>query len=60
MIKLVIEVKDFVKSFGENDVLKDIIEKVEFGQVIVVIGFFGGGKSIFLCCLNLFEMFISG
>jgi len=38
MTKPVIEVKDLAKSFGENDVLKDITEKVEPGQVIVVIG----------------------
>jgi hypothetical protein len=29
MTKPVIEVKDLAKSFGENDVLKDITEKVE-------------------------------
>lgn len=44
MTKPVIEVKDLAKSFGENDVLKDITEKVEPGQVIVVIGPSGGGK----------------
>lgn len=47
MTKPVIEVKDLAKSFGDNVVLKDITEKVEPGQVIVVIGPSGGGKSTF-------------
>lgn len=30
------------------------------GEVVVVIGFLGLGKSIFLCCFNLLEQFILG
>ncbi|MFC6180693.1 amino acid ABC transporter ATP-binding protein [Lactiplantibacillus daowaiensis] len=60
MTKPVIEVEKLAKSFGENQVLKEITEQVNPGQVIVVIGPSGGGKSTFLRCLNLLETPTSG
>lgn len=51
----IIEVKDLQKSFGELEVLKGINTEVERGEVVVVIGSSGSGKSTFLRCLNLME-----
>lgn len=50
-----INVKHLKKSFGDNEVLKDINEVVQQGEVVVVIGPSGSGKSTFLRCLNLLE-----
>ncbi|HJG05358.1 MAG TPA: amino acid ABC transporter ATP-binding protein [Ligilactobacillus agilis] len=50
-----VEVKNLKKFYGKNEVLKDISEKVEQGQVICVIGPSGSGKSTFLRCLNVLE-----
>ena len=60
MTKPIIEVKNLAKNFGDNQVLKNISEQVNPGQVIGVIGPSGGGKSTFLRCLNLLETPTSG
>ena len=51
----VIEVKHLSKSFGENEVLKDINFFVGKGEVICIIGSSGSGKSTLLRCINLLE-----
>jgi polar amino acid transport system ATP-binding protein len=47
-----LEIKDLKKSFGDNEVLTGITETINKGDVIVVIGASGGGKSTFLRSLN--------
>lgn len=50
-----IKVTDMHKSFGELHVLKGIDFCAEAGEVIVIIGPSGMGKSTFLRCLNCIE-----
>lgn len=58
--KALIEIKDLKKSFGDNEVLTGINETVHQGDVIVVIGASGGGKSTFLRSLNCLNNPTSG
>lgn len=53
--KVLIEVKNLKKSFGELEVLKGIDTEIKKGEVVVVIGPSGSGKSTFLRTLNLLE-----
>lgn len=55
-----LEIKDLTKSFGDNHVLTGITETVHQGDVIVVIGASGGGKSTFLRSLNCLSKPTSG
>ncbi|MDM0624692.1 amino acid ABC transporter ATP-binding protein [Clostridium perfringens] len=55
-----INVRNLYKSFGKNEVLKDINETIKKGEVLVIIGPSGSGKSTFLRCLNLLEEPTSG
>lgn len=50
-----IDVINLEKSFGENKVLKGINFSIEKGDIVVVIGASGSGKSTFLRCLNCME-----
>ena len=58
--KPLIEVEDLHKSFGKLHVLRGITTTILKGEVVVVIGPSGGGKSTFLRCLNLLETPTSG
>lgn len=51
----IIEIRHLSKSFGENEVLKDIDFSVHKGEVVCVIGSSGSGKSTLLRCINLLE-----
>lgn len=52
---VLIKVEGLKKSFGSNEVLKGIDAEIHKGDVMVVIGASGSGKSTFLRCLNLLE-----
>ncbi len=53
-------VKDLKKSYGKNEVLKNISCEINDGERIVIIGPSGSGKSTFLRCLNMLEIPTSG
>ncbi|WP_405318200.1 amino acid ABC transporter ATP-binding protein [Ruminococcus sp.] len=55
-----IKVDNLCKSFGDTAVLKGINAEIDKGDVMVVIGASGSGKSTFLRCLNLLEEPTSG
>jgi len=51
----IIEINHLQKSFGRNEVLKDINFSVSKGEVVCIIGASGSGKSTLLRCINLLE-----
>ena len=53
--KVLIEVKDLKKAFGDNLVLNGITTDICQGEVVVIVGASGSGKSTFLRSLNLLE-----
>src|SRR3954454_2501911 len=55
-----IQVKNLKKSFGTNEVLKDINVTIKPQEVVVVIGPSGSGKSTFLRCINMLEAITGG
>ena len=57
---ILIKVEDLHKSFGSIDVLKGISTQIKKGEVVVIIGASGSGKSTFLRTLNLLEKPTSG
>ena len=50
-----IYVKGLSKSYGDNQVIKNIDMHIAPGEKVVIIGPSGSGKSTFLRCLNLLE-----
>ncbi|MGV8921114.1 MAG: amino acid ABC transporter ATP-binding protein [Pseudomonas sp.] len=58
--ELVIEALDLHKSFGDLEILKGISLQVRRGEVVVLIGASGSGKTTFIRCINLLEEIQSG
>ncbi len=56
----IIKVEHLAKTFGTNEVLKDIDFTVHGGDVISIIGASGSGKSTLLRCINMLEEATSG
>ena len=56
----ILSMQNIRKSFGENEVLKDISLSVSEGQVTAVIGPSGSGKSTLLRCATLLETIDGG
>ena len=50
-----IKVENLTKNFDKIEVLKGISTEITRGEVVVIIGASGSGKSTFLRCLNLLE-----
>lgn len=55
-----IEIQHVGKSFGGNQVLKDVNLSLEHGQVVAILGPSGSGKTTFLRSLNFLERADSG
>ncbi len=58
--KPMIDVNSLVKDFGDNRVIDGIDATVSVGEVVVLIGASGSGKSTFLRCLNGLETLTGG
>ncbi len=51
----ILKIEHLEKSFGSNEVLRDIDFSVNKGDVISIIGSSGSGKSTLLRCINMLE-----
>lgn len=55
-----IELRNIKKSFGKNEVLKDVSVSVNDSDVVVILGPSGSGKTTLLRCINFLEKADSG
>lgn len=56
----IIAIENVYKSFGHVQAVVDVSTKVQRGEVVVIIGPSGGGKSTLLRCINNLEQIDSG
>ena len=54
-LDVLLKINGLKKSFGNLNVLNGISTEIRRGEVVVMIGPSGGGKSTFLRCMNLLE-----
>ena len=55
MADVLLKIENLKKSYGKLEVLKGLSTTIRQGEVVVMIGPSGGGKSTFLRCMNLLE-----
>ena len=55
-----LKINNLKKSFGENEVLKGIDLKIENGEIVVIVGPSGGGKTTLLRCVTGLEICDNG
>ena len=55
MAEVLLKIENLKKSFGALNVLNGLTTDIRKGEVVVMIGPSGGGKSTFLRCMNLLE-----
>ena len=60
MSEAILQINHLSKTFGKNEVLKDVDFSLEKGDVVSIIGSSGSGKSTLLRCINLLETPTSG
>ncbi|OCN05089.1 ABC transporter [Erysipelotrichaceae bacterium MTC7] len=56
MEQTIIKVDHLKKSFGKQEVLKEVNFHIDKGEVISILGSSGSGKSTLLRCINLLEI----
>ena len=56
----IIKVRNTYKNFGDIEAVHDVSFDVQIGEVLVIIGPSGGGKSTLLRCINRLEMIDRG
>ncbi|NLC62706.1 MAG: amino acid ABC transporter ATP-binding protein, partial [Thermoanaerobacterales bacterium] len=56
----ILRIENLYKKFGENSVLNGVSLSVQEGEVVVIIGPSGTGKSTLLRCINFLEIPDSG
>lgn len=55
-----IEIENLRKSFGGNEILKDVGATIDDGEIFAIVGRSGAGKSTLLRCINALESYDSG